>query len=157
MGDRCGPQPSPGFTGTDNIVRQVGYIPKRKNITARREKNFLRLFISSNIINNICWVDDSGIRTDHAALQWLMKTPEPIGQQSRWVEQLAAFDFEVIHRPGKRHQNADSISRIPCRQCGWEGEKVDVVAPVKEDEQLDLSPDAMKDLQLKDPDIAEFV
>ena len=85
-----------------------------------------------------------------------MKTPEPIGQQSRWVEQLAAFDFEVIHRPGVRHQNADSISRIPCRQCGWEGEPVDVVAPVKEEEILDLSPDAMKDLQLKDPDITEF-
>jgi len=24
------------------------------------------------------------IRTDHAALQWIQKTPEPIGQQARW-------------------------------------------------------------------------
>ena len=96
------------------------------------------------------------IRTDHAALQWLLRKPEPIGQQSRWVEQLAAFDFEVIHRPGVRHQNADVISRIPCRQCGWEGDNVDIVAPVKEEEHVDLSPAAMKDLQFKNPDIIEF-
>ena len=96
------------------------------------------------------------IRTDHAALQWLMKTPEPIGQQSRWVEQLAAFDFVVIHRPGTRHQNADSISRIPCHQCGWTSETVDVVAPVKEDTLMDLSPEKIKELQLIDPDIEEF-
>jgi len=25
------------------------------------------------------------IRTDHAALQWLKKTPETIGQQARWL------------------------------------------------------------------------
>ena len=96
------------------------------------------------------------IQTDHAALQWLMKTPEPIGQRSRWVEQSAAFDFEVIHRPGVRHQNADSISRILCRQCDWEADDVEVVAPVKEEGPVDLSPAAMKDLQSKDPDIIEF-
>ena len=57
------------------------------------------------------------IRTDHAALQWLKKTPEPIGQQSRWLEQLEAFDYTVVHREGRKHQNADAMSRIPCSQC----------------------------------------
>ena len=54
------------------------------------------------------------IRTDHAALQWLKRTPEPVGQQSRWLEQLAAYGFELIHRAGVRHSNADALSRIPC-------------------------------------------
>ena len=53
------------------------------------------------------------IRTDHAALQWLLRTPESIGQQSRWVEQLSAYDFEIIHRAGGSHQNADAVSRWP--------------------------------------------
>ena len=57
------------------------------------------------------------LRTDHAALRWLRKTPEPIGQQSRWLEQLEAFDFEIEHRPGLKHTNADAMSRIPCAQC----------------------------------------
>jgi len=51
------------------------------------------------------------IRTDHAALQWLRKTPEPIGQQARWLEILEEFDFQVQHRPRTQHVNADSLSR----------------------------------------------
>jgi len=34
-------------------------------------------------------------RTDHAALQWLRRTPEPIGQQARWLEILEEYDFEI--------------------------------------------------------------
>uniref|UniRef100_A0A3P9L4N5 Gypsy retrotransposon integrase-like protein 1 n=1 Tax=Oryzias latipes TaxID=8090 RepID=A0A3P9L4N5_ORYLA len=54
------------------------------------------------------------VRTDHAALQWLMSFKEPEGQLARWIEELQAFDFEVLHRPGARHQNADALSRRPC-------------------------------------------
>lgn len=58
------------------------------------------------------------VRTDHAALTWLQKTPIPIGQQARWLNILGEFDYKVIHRAGKSHQNADALSRRPCRQCG---------------------------------------
>ena len=59
------------------------------------------------------------IRTDHAALTWLRHTPDPIGQQARWLEQLEEFHFAVEHRPGTRHGNADAMSRHPCsrREC----------------------------------------
>ena len=67
------------------------------------------------------------LRTDHAALRWLRKTPEPIGQQSRWLEQLEAFDFEIEHRPGLKHTNADAMSRIPCSQCRGLDEEMEVV------------------------------
>lgn len=55
------------------------------------------------------------VRTDHAALQWLRKIPEPVGQQARWIGFLEEFDFVVIHRPGAQHLNADALSRKPCR------------------------------------------
>jgi len=55
------------------------------------------------------------VRTDHAALQWLRKMPEPVGQQARWIGFLEEFTFDVVHRPGSRHQNADALSRRPCR------------------------------------------
>ena len=58
------------------------------------------------------------LRTDHAALMWLRRTPEPIGQQSRWLELLEEFDFSVEHRPGNKHTNAHALSQRPCRQCG---------------------------------------
>jgi len=54
------------------------------------------------------------VRTDHAALMWLKKTPDPIGQQARWLEQMEEFDFTIEHRPGIRHANADALSRRPC-------------------------------------------
>ena len=56
------------------------------------------------------------IRTDHAALQWLQKTPDPVGQQARWLNALSEYDFEIQHRPGKSHGNADAMSRRPQEQ-----------------------------------------
>ena len=67
------------------------------------------------------------IRTDHSALQWLRRTPNAIGQQARWLEILEEFDYQIEHRPSKKHTNADGMSRIPCRQCGLEE---DDTAPV---------------------------
>ena len=55
------------------------------------------------------------IRTDHAALLWLRRIPEPVGQQARWLELMEEYTFFVEHRPGKAHSNADALSRIPAR------------------------------------------
>ncbi|KAJ7987593.1 hypothetical protein DPEC_G00328090 [Dallia pectoralis] len=54
------------------------------------------------------------IRTDHSSLRWLTRMREPEGQLARWLEKLAEYDFRVIHRPGRHHQNADALSRRPC-------------------------------------------
>ena len=54
------------------------------------------------------------IRTDHAALSWLKRLCDPIGQNARWIEQLEEFSYSIQHRAGAKHSNADSISRHPC-------------------------------------------
>src|SRR5208282_1641242 len=54
------------------------------------------------------------IRTDHAALTFLLKTPEPLGQQARWLDLLAEYDFVIRHRAGTAHANSDVFSRRPC-------------------------------------------
>ena len=41
------------------------------------------------------------IVTDHRALQWLRIFKDPDGLNAQWLEKLAAFDYEVQHRPGK--------------------------------------------------------
>ena len=51
--------------------------------------------------------------TDHRALQWLHNFKDPDGLTARWLEKLAAFDYEVQHRPGKSIGHADGLSRIP--------------------------------------------
>ena len=51
------------------------------------------------------------LRTDHNALVWLINFKEPEGQVAHWLESLAEYDFEIEHRSGKKHLNADALSR----------------------------------------------
>ena len=55
-------------------------------------------------------------RTDHAALTSLHRTPEPVGQQARYLDLLEEYDMEIVHRPGMSHQNSDALSRRPCER-----------------------------------------
>ena len=58
------------------------------------------------------------LRTDHGSLKWLRNFKEPEGQLARWLEKLEEYDFDVVHRQGLKHGNADALSRLPCSQCG---------------------------------------
>ena len=54
------------------------------------------------------------IRTDHAALRWLKSLKVAEGQLARWLGHLEQYDYSIEHRPGRVHNNADSLSRRPC-------------------------------------------
>ncbi|KAH9149561.1 hypothetical protein AeRB84_007395, partial [Aphanomyces euteiches] len=55
------------------------------------------------------------IYTDHGALVWLFKVGSKSGNSklARWIIQLQALDFTVIHRPGTAMGCADGLSRLP--------------------------------------------
>lgn len=59
------------------------------------------------------------IRTDHKALQWLLNWRRPnTSQYCSWKAELETYDFEIKHREGRLHTNADALSRFPpCQQC----------------------------------------
>ena len=64
------------------------------------------------------------VRTDNSAVRYWTKihseTYDPQGQTARWMVKLAMFDFDIKHRAGKQHANADAVSRQPflrCAQC----------------------------------------
>jgi hypothetical protein len=63
------------------------------------------------------------VRTDHAALKWLLNFKNPEGQLARWMEVLAEYNFIIEHRAGRSHGNADGLSRRTCKQCGREEDK----------------------------------
>lgn len=58
------------------------------------------------------------VRSDHGALRWLTNFKNPEGQIARWLEVLATYDFDLKHRAGRIHSNADALSRRPCRKDG---------------------------------------
>lgn len=50
------------------------------------------------------------LRTDHNSLIWLMRFKHIEGQLVRWLEEQ--YNMEIVHRPGKKHTNADDMSRL---------------------------------------------
>ena len=66
------------------------------------------------------------IRSDHAALTWLLQMKNREGQLARWLERLQQYHFKIPHRAGKLHNNADSLLRRPrknCKQCDKIGQR----------------------------------
>ena len=52
------------------------------------------------------------LRTDHASLRYIKTMEKPTGMILRWLDCLANYTFDVVHREGIKHTNADSLSRI---------------------------------------------
>ena len=106
------------------------------------------------------------LRTDHGSLTWLQSFKEPEGQLARWLEKLQEYQFTIVHRQGKKHTNADALSRLPCTQCGRESHQtaefpldVSAVSPTSfhlardNGSQDDSHPQNLREAQLSDPGI----
>ena len=51
------------------------------------------------------------IHTDHNNLTYFKAARKLNRRQARWMQELAEFDFELKHVPGKKHNPADFLSR----------------------------------------------
>ena len=76
------------------------------------------------------------VRTDHGALTWLMNFKNPEGQMARWLEILGTYNFKIQHRPGRRHGNADGMSRRPCDPCTFCSRKEELAKVQSESDSL---------------------
>ena len=84
---------------------------QRKYCTTRKE--LLAVVRFTNHFRHYLLGDQFTVRTDHHSLLWLLNFKKLEGQLARWHEELSRFNMLVQHRPGKHHQNADALSRIP--------------------------------------------
>ncbi|KRZ65622.1 Retrovirus-related Pol polyprotein from transposon 17.6, partial [Trichinella papuae] len=102
--------------------RVVAYASRTLTKAERRycvtRKELLALVWSIKEFRPYLYGQQFDARTDHSCLRWLRNFKEPEGQVARWLEQLAEYDFNVLHRPGRAHCNADALSRQRCPQCG---------------------------------------
>ncbi|GFV67985.1 hypothetical protein TNCV_1872671 [Trichonephila clavipes] len=105
------------------------------------------------------------LRTDHASLTWLMNFRNTEGQVARWIQRLNEYYFDIRHRKGSSHGNADALSRRPCpencRHCSRVETKYDYAI-----RQITIStatpPDPWSDEkvredQMADPDIKPLI
>ena len=51
------------------------------------------------------------IRTDHNNLQYLLQQKILSTEQHKWIEKIATFDMEILHKRGKDNVVVDALSR----------------------------------------------
>ena len=92
------------------------------------------------------------LRTDHGVLTWLMSFTEPERQMAKWLEKLQEHDFEIKHRLGRKHTNADALSRLPCKQCSYQpGHPTDQLTVSAISLQVGKSTTDLHQIQMEDP------
>ena len=57
------------------------------------------------------------IRTDHASLKYIKTQNDPGDQAARWIQCLEETLYTIEIRQGKKHCNADALSRLPVVEC----------------------------------------
>ena len=102
--------------GTEHVIAYYSKSlnpAQQKYCTTRRE--LLAVVATLDHFKGYVWGPKFVVRTDHAVLVWLNNLKNIQGMLARWLAKLQQFHFEIIHRPGAQHGNADGLSRCP--QC----------------------------------------
>ena len=105
---------SQNVEGTEHVIAY--YIKslnpaQQKYCTTRCE--LLAVVATLDHFKGYVWGPKFLIGTDHAALLWLTNLKNIQGMLARWLAKLQQFHFDIIHRPGTQHGNADGLSRCP--------------------------------------------
>lgn len=112
----------------DGLERPVAYI-SRQTTTAEANYDSVKrecLAVVWAIDQFRCYLYGRQFRliTDCWALQWLKTLKDTSPLLVRWSLRLAEYDYSVEHRPGKRHANADGLSRARAiaavQERGWQ-------------------------------------
>ncbi len=88
---------------------------ERRYCTTKRELLAVRFFVE--YFKPYLYGRRFILRCDHASLQWLKNFKQIDGILARWLSVLETYDFELTHRKGREHQNADALSRSPLIRC----------------------------------------
>ncbi|UYV83760.1 K02A2.6-like, partial [Cordylochernes scorpioides] len=149
----------------DGVERVIAYFsktlskPERNYCVTRRE--LLAIVKSTEHFYHYLYGQKFLLRTDHAALRWLLNFKSPEGQLARWIQRLQEYDMEIQHRKGKSHGNADALSRRPCpvncKHCSKAETQAELnIRQLSLAEELKLdewSPEEMRKSQFEDADL----
>ena len=106
----------------DDGEHPIAYESRKMNATEMNypthERELLAIIHTLRVWRHYLLVKPFKIVTDHYSLKYLMTQPNLSKRQARWVEIVADFDFEVVHRLGKSNVVADSLARLSAVDCG---------------------------------------
>ena len=119
-GDGLGAVLSKVQQGTEQVIAYYSRVltkTERQYCVTRRE--LLAVICAVKHFHHYLYGRHFVIRSDHGSLRWLLNFKNAEGQMARWLGDLGTYDYEIQHRPGSQHGNADGLSRRPCHECTY--------------------------------------
>lgn len=105
----------------DGSERVIAYTSNSLNNHERSycitRKEILAFIVALRKFHTYLYGQKVFIRTDNSAVSWMRNLKLPTGQMARWIQELSTHDFEIVHRRGRTHSNADALSRMSCKVC----------------------------------------
>ena len=112
-------------TDTEGYDHPVAYFSRkllsREQKYSTIEKECLAIKLGVQAFQTYLLGQEFVIQTDHWALQWLTKFKDSNARLMRWSLALQPFRFQVQHRKGVYHANADALSRQAQTEEGGRG------------------------------------
>lgn len=87
--------------------------PTEKNYPAHKLEFLALKWAITEKFNDYLYGHKFTVLTDNNPLTYALTTARLDAAGHRWLAALSAYDFNIIYRPGKQNQDADSLSRIP--------------------------------------------
>lgn len=103
----------------NGVEHPIAYASRQLNSAERNysvtERELLAVIWSVKYFRCYLYGRAFSLYTDHSAIKWLLSLKDPSSRLTRWSLKLAEYDYQVYHKPGVKHQNADCLSRIVCK------------------------------------------
>ena len=97
--------------------RVIAYASKHLNAAQRNysttERECLSIVVWVKRFHPYLHGSQFTVVTDHHSLKWLFSIKEPQARLARWGLALQEYNFDIQHRAGSKHQNADAMTRPP--------------------------------------------